>query len=594
MLVKQKVKDSKIAVVQFKDFFSINQQELLDLFEEFKVGGVIETDNYDSNVWVVYNEKMRTMIEFHLDELLFQRVKDECDFTYTEVLNAVKGYALYKLQENPINAVKSTINSIIDVIEETNYFDLAKKKVLIKKKIKSDTNYYVQLVHLIEFLEFFSIPQANDYFDTLYYQADNYRKYVGDLKQGLNQRNIGKFESIFEVDFAINEFWKDCTLEEKEEFFPIKLWWAITTIIPLRSFEFVLTPYNCLDKVGNQHYLIVRRTKLKSGVPSQHKIDKDYYLQRIRITEELYSLIEEYRCVVDKYDFEPNFYYEGYEITERRRFLLSHRSYFNFLRFKGGIRRQYILDYMSTGHLSYLLKQFYSCILEDKLNYETVLKDNEKDLLPYQIEYISLMDTRHFAFINMVLNDVEPLLIKQIGGHSTIRSSYHYFNHIESFVKCYTYYMANKLARQNERKNENNKGNSNGEVINVRRTNHKELVYKKVFDDKYEDELSELPIVNDGKGKCTSKQVNFEDCKKVEDSCEICPFYQPTQTKAQQDIKEKVINNEQKVATEVLALKELVTQHKRAKNFNQEFGVKINRIKAIANQNAYMLARYFE
>ncbi|MCM3594045.1 hypothetical protein M4D58_26195 [Brevibacillus borstelensis] len=195
------------------------------------------------------------------------------------------------------------------------------------------------------------------------------------------------------------------------------------------------------------------------------------------------------------------------------------------------------------------------------------------------------MDTRHFAFINMVLNDVEPLIIKDISGHGSIKSSYHYYSHVSKFVKCYTYSMAKRISR----KNKSDKGE---EVIFTNHSNQWDLAYNKVFNPDYEEELKQYKEV-DG-GRCSSKQKNFEDCRKVDNDCKKgCSFYHPTETKAQKEIKELVLENQRNLSTETLALKELVRQYDKAQNFAEDYGLRINKIKTIANQNAMMLSKYF-
>ncbi|MCC0567461.1 hypothetical protein M4D57_25905 [Brevibacillus borstelensis] len=417
----------------------------------------------------------------------------------------------------------------------------------------------------------------------LYYQSEAHSK----SNKELTQRELGIFGSIFELGDALDTFWEHCSEDEKEEFYPIKLWWEITTTIPLRVSEFIVTPYDCLSEEEGFYYLTVRRTDLKGNATNvTHKVEEDYTLQKIRINEALYRLIQAYRDLVDDYDFIPNYFYQGYQHTGRRKYLFSQRAYYKHLDFKGSTVASSILDFFSVSNLNYLLKRFYRKVIVGMFQYELVAKgDQDRDLRPYQLEYVNLMDTRHFAFINMVLNDVEPLIIKDISGHGSIKSSYHYYSHVSKFVKCYTYSMAKRISR----KNKSDKGE---EVIFTNHSNQWDLAYNKVFNPDYEEELKQYKEV-DG-GRCSSKQKNFEDCRKVDNDCKKgCSFYHPTETKAQKEIKELVLENQRNLSTETLALKELVRQYDKAQNFAEDYGLRINKIKTIANQNAMMLSKYF-
>lgn len=146
--------------------------------------------------------------------------------------------------------------------------------------------------------------------------------------------------------------------------------------------------------------------------------------------------------------------------------------------------------------------------------------------------------------------------------------------------------MAKKIARKKQAE----KGSEY--VIDVRKSNQWDLAFKKVFDPNYEEEWKQYREVEGG--KCSSKQKGFEDCKKVDNVCEICEFYHPTETDTQKNIKALVLENQKNISTEVLALKELVKQYDKAQNFMEEYGLKINKIKTIATQNAQMLSRYFQ
>ena len=47
---------------------------------------------------------------------------------------------------------------------------------------------------------------------------------------------------MFKFNDIIEDFIKTSKDDEREQFFPIILWWKISTIIPLRSHEIVLIP----------------------------------------------------------------------------------------------------------------------------------------------------------------------------------------------------------------------------------------------------------------------------------------------------------------------------------------------------------------
>lgn len=587
MLVQKRVKDSNITVFSIREYRSIDIQELVDIFNEKKEEGIIHASSFSDDIWYLNDEKIHRKIVFNLDELQYNRVKSKRQIpTYADFIIALKAFVLYQINEIILFSICNIHIFLKNIIKETDFFHPDKQKVLADKKISNNKGYFKMSHHLLEFLEFIQLEDVSDIISLLYYQAESLSQHRVE-NNGLNQRELSTFDSMFELDYVIEQFWENCTVEEKEKYYPIKLWWSISTILPIRTTELTLTPYDCLEIKDNHYYITLRRTKLKGVHTKQiirHKIDDDFELHRIRINKDLYNLIYEYREMVDEYDAQANFYYEGCPTVERR-FLFSHRSYFKHLFFQGATgAKSKFLDYFDSSNLNILLKQFYKFVLVDKFNYELVAK-GQKKLKTYQLEYVNIMDTRHFAFINMALNGVEPLIMKSISGHGSIRSSYHYYSHVDKYVKCYTYNMARKMQNKELAK----RGIS---LVNTRKSKTSELIFKQVFDDKVSDE--ELQSYKDVfGGKCKSKQKLFEDCMQVNNVCEKCHFFMPTLTETQKSITECVRENEKKISIQVQALKEMVKRYDKFKNFNEDYGLKINIIKTIANQNAILMSKYF-
>ncbi|MGN7765530.1 hypothetical protein [Paenibacillus sp. 22594] len=603
MLIERKLKDSNVSILEYKDFYSIDIEELKGLFDGFKQNNIIQANTYEDDTWQLFNGKIKRNTHFTLDEVKFNRIKTIEMFSYRDIINGLKGFALYRLKESPVETVSSDISYLKKVINEINFFQPGARKILSTKKLSTDRNYYSRSYILILFLEFFPIPDPEGLIELLHYQSEILSSYRTE-REGLNQRDIGMFESVFEFGYIMDLFWENCTPEEREEFYPIRIWWEVTTTIPLRVTELVLTPYGCLKQEGEAFYLTVRRTRLKgyAAMPVTHKIEEDYYMQDIQISEKLYRLLEEYRDIVDKYDFEPNYFSQDYTHTGRRSFLFSQRAYFKNLQFKGTTKTSGIMEFLNVGNLSYLLDRFFEKIICGRFNYQIIKKEKKKmsgekskklELLPFQIQTINLMDTRHYAFINMALSEVEPIPMMKIAGHSSIRSSYHYFNHVSKFVQCYTYSMAKRIARQNkanEAKTDSIRNNNvESKPFKINYSNLKELAFQKVFDPDFD--LSRSKDIKGG--KCSSKQSLFEDCNKVGNDCDVCDFFHPIQTKAQNEIEQHLRENEKVINSEVIALKDMILQSEKIKNLPEVYGVKINKIKMIANQNATMLSKYF-
>ncbi|WP_324729454.1 hypothetical protein VO178_02460 [Lysinibacillus fusiformis] len=570
--ISSPIKDSDIKLIQIKEFETIDMSHVLNIFQEYKKRGVILNGNFQDSKWRLDNFTSSYTITFDFNNLLFIRESKKRDIgEYEKLVTAVKAFIVYKLETSVIQTIYDYSKALTSVFLETNFFMVDNIRIFDpqKSKIKS-------FGFILDFLNFYNKLNVDDeYIEIMMFHWENYTF----QKKINNQRNIGRFESIFKLSEVIEDFWESANQEFHEKYYPIKIWWEISMIIPIRTTELALTPYDCIKEKENNYYLQVRRTQLKGNAGKKkvsHSIENDYRLQEIRINKRLYQLIDRYRQIVDDYD--QMYYYDENEIIPtKRKFLFSYRSYFKYLENKltkyriGNMVKQTGKEYFSAGSLHRLLDNFFIEIVSGKYNYEVISKlENKEELEPNQIELVNPMDTRHFAFINMVLNDIEPLFLKKLGGHDAIDSSIHYFSHIDNFIKCFTYSTAKRLVN-------NKKVNSKKSELD--------------FYNKYKN-TSKIPIQtyrNVKNGRCISQQSLTElmDCRRVNNNCLICSFFQPKNT---QVYIEKIKENEDRIETEITNLKHLIEAFKRAKNFNEEFMQKINIIKGYANQNAGLIS----
>ena len=103
--------------------------------------------------------------------------------------------------------------------------------------------------------------------------------------------------------------------------------------------------------------------------------------------------------------------------------------------------------YKEVLHKEFGLKLYYKPHYSRKEQSEVYL-ETDKLLKPNEIMMNQIGDTRHFSMVNLVLNDFNPILIKDFAGHEDINTSYHYFNHIKQIVKCMSYYKFQELKKE--------------------------------------------------------------------------------------------------------------------------------------------------
>ncbi len=198
----------------------------------------------------------------------------------------------------------------------------------------------------------------------------------------------------------------------------------MTSILPLRPREFLLTPYKCLrqDENGN-YYLTIRRTMMKgsNGKKVTHKIEFDYKPQEYRISHHIGSEVD---------------WYKTQTVNKGRPMLFLPPI---------GARRN-MLRYESMNSL---MKKFINEVIVQKYGYELLEKESKEILVhrklgEKQIERINLGDSRHLAMINLIRSGGSPVICAELAGHRDIEISSHYYTSLESCVESVAYEIFSK------------------------------------------------------------------------------------------------------------------------------------------------------
>lgn len=581
LLVEEKIKDSGVIVIKNINYSTESREKAVQKFYDYKKLGIISEGNYDDDKWIFYNDREHKNFEIKLNEFEYEKQRKErklcnfCDFK-----DMIKMFVIYKIDSLIILSLSHMKRAIEKFLEVTNFLNIKNLEV-----IKFEENGYSFpsdfFNEITEFISFIDFDTSEQYRDAIRYIVDIK---LDDSNIKYSSRELGRIETIFKFGDIMDNFWNWAEYEKKEKYYPLYLWWRITTIIPLRVTEFTLIPFNCIRKSEEKYYLTLRRSNIKGNsnrTKKNHKVDLDFILQEIEINYSLYSIIDDYKKMVDEYDYDENICKKYRFESGERRFLLSRKSYNLYLEYRGYNKNNYNDDYLGHHCLYYLLAKFYNEIIIEEYKQRVVGKQEDNvELQEDQIEFISLMDTRHHALINLVLNEIEPIIIKKIANHKSVDMSYHYYNHLDKFIRCHTYSTAKRLAYSESREKE---------IFLTRKLNKSsDIIFRKIFNI----DNTELRDVNNGYGKCESKNENFNDCIKVNGQCEKCMYFIPVTTNAKDNIVKLINENEKNMKLEIEEIKELLKIYNKSKIYREEYARKINKIKGLANQNTELLSRY--
>lgn len=407
-----------IREVELLDLGDVNQaKKIFNLYVEKEV--LIES-TFEDNNWTIFDQYNKVHLDFIIDELaykrstIFSRIKLNDFHLYLKMFTV----GLFG------NKVVLTIQSFIRELKEVIYtFD--GKRINSSLKLKDASI-------IRDFLEMIDLQYTPEY-EFLIVELES--NIISQMNVSTpNRRQLSSFQSYFKFTDILDDFWaSSLTDEERIFYFPVYLWWNITSILPLRPREFLLTPRDCFRDKNNKNIMTFRKTTLKGSKKKvNYSIDEDYELFSYEVGDVLGNQIRKYIRLT-----------EGIEQNSINTLFRAdlHYNYF-------GKTKRYDSRLFSYTNMRYCLKRFYSEIIQEKYKIRLVNKknidndSNNEDLYSIdhdEIEFINIGDTRHIAMINIIASGGTPTTAMLLAGHSNIDISSHYFANISTLLECRTY-----------------------------------------------------------------------------------------------------------------------------------------------------------
>lgn len=577
--VAEKLGESSIVVIK-EEVFNINKEkEYVKIFEYFKNKGAIRKETkFKDKIWILTDTLKNYPANYTLNEVIFaqQNKTRKFEFEASDLENALKFFTLIKLRNRDVSTVRQYVSDIKKGLRNTDFYSIEKIKSF-RREVNENKNSCIYMRLAISTIEFL------DFFDSLQIDEKYYGVFENWIELGFNKkiRDLPTFTSYFKVADKINEFIQDATDDEKFTYFPVILWWKITTCIPMRVTEFTITPYNCISNEEGKYILTLMKTTEKgrsADYEHNHDLELSYIPKKFEVNKAIYDLINEYKLLVDKYDDIDDFYGEGVGTAGERKYLLSLRGYIKSLKGdyqKRSAKRFSVIDYLSWYALNRLLKNFHESILKEKYKMNVLDRDKKKNIGISDIEELQLLDTRHFSIINLIMQDVSPIIVKELAGHSNIHTTYGYFNHLENYVENYTYHLAKRYAKHN----------TNKPVLNLNSlttSNAKTLYYKG------EIESNNIKHTNAENGWCIYDKEDFIKCAEYEFHCSKgCEFYIPKDN--DNYIDKAIVSNKEEIRTAIEVIKELIKDRKIIINFEVKYKTEMSKVKSCVEQNAKII-----
>lgn len=398
-LINEEVFDVEGTVEQAK-------KTLMNYQEESKESEV----DFNSNHWKLYDDGRDTHCHIFFQEFKGLSNSDNNKLIFDIVKCWIASLIQKNLSMKSIQKYSKRINQLIEVSAFFNPSKIKETKDFINIMSNRQKTDYTRTA--INFIDYYQEMDSKGIYTKELWEIKNQSDYEIGIRELPSSQDLLKFSLIVEEFFQPNMSELDYL-----KYYPVYLWWKLTTIIPLRISEFCNIGRDGLRNDDDDYYIKLPRKKNNN--------------RRVQILDEVYipnSLainILEYVLRTDKY---------GDSKT-----LISYKSIPSQVDISNTLKHD--TDIFNYNNMSHVLHMFYQEVVFGEYKYKYYgesIKVNEKATVESVTNIINrkirLNDTRHFAFLNLITLGYHPTEIARLGGHSSIYSQYHYHQHLEYWV----------------------------------------------------------------------------------------------------------------------------------------------------------------
>lgn len=421
-----------------------DSKKLIKVLEEESLAGDLEFVkklDFEENEWIFWNGITGTseVMDFSFVEDSFAFVKH---VDVTVLTNVLKCWVLHRLTTDELTptSVDTYLKHITEALIKTNGFCIGGADhycEFIKSLNLSDGSKRQKIISVLNFLSFY------DELDSEYEYTPQLFRLLNNLKVTSKSRTIPSGLHILKFSNILEHFFNNVekSSEKYIRFLPLLLWWKITTVIPLRPFEFCAIKPDCLDYEGEEEkrkcYLLLPR--LKVSKKKKKYLNKKQLVSKICIPKDIESLINEYNEAIKGFNHDNRKTLISRLVYDKTNSVSSHN-----------LKRDNVA--FLTPDLSSLIKAFYSEIIKNVYGLTSThlppigrKSKKKKENNKYDLIRVRSIDTRHIAFINMLAQGWSKPEIARFGGHHILETQESYQNHREYWIEEETQKMMEKF-----------------------------------------------------------------------------------------------------------------------------------------------------
>lgn len=509
-------------LMRYKAADNLSDEKYREMFHDLRSEGILVNERYDDAEWVLRgNDGRKFYVKFDMDRGAAWN-------------DRLKHFALIKLdvEKADVHSTSVNVKRIMKELPVTDYLNADMIPTYREGIGKYDRSRRMYLPALGEFLEFIGGKGAEAYADVISGVPQVYSS---------KSRELPCYESILLFDYIINDFIQRTNMEEKARYYPVLIWWKISSVIPLRPCEVYQLPKDCIYEKSGKYYIHIERVKNKY----KRKQYSTPVIKDFEIREDIFCLIRDY---IDYINIILDADEAGYLFSIR------------ILKETAGIRpKDEDVERITHVTMQTIYNHFKKEVIEREYGYHMVPLGQKKD--ENDIEEVKMGDVRHLAIINLMMMGYNPLYIMELAGHRKLNTQMGYYNHVDTFATAKSHMLKEMIKRTGN--NLDFKDYDSGDYV----------IQKNLLGASYYD----LPLVSDGKGRCRSRDFPYE-CVCTE--CIFCPHFIPDRNLSKEYYDALKEENEKDMETLRMELKLLMqdyTDNKKFEEMGKKIGVSLNK-----------------
>lgn len=418
--------------------FDINKNipEAQQLFNEyFDIKSFKQTKDFESNIWT-FAELVNGQTYYFNFESFKPLLQFNSKLVVSEFILALKCWIILHLNSKSPSVTYKFFSNLYSICRltkgfQTNYEDLIqliKSGKIYSRKHSKSNNYITKNVapetmirfisSFLSFSKFYTNLPINPYYIQILEDERVKIKTSKSNRDLPSPKDILSFKDCIEYFFITHQdkITEKLKSSKLTKFFPVILWWDITSIIPMRPSEFCLIKRDCLSLTDNT--LTFPRLKQRRNKKNRKELTYD----TLPIPKELQNKIRQYLQLTSEY--------------ESSEYLISFQTFkeLTLKNIKSSIN--YESKIFTRDYLQKLIECFYIEVIKGEYNLEI-----NNQLKPG--------DLRHIAIISLMMQGYDRVEIERLAGHFDLNTQYSYGNHMKFWIDTDIQRLTNQFILQN-------------------------------------------------------------------------------------------------------------------------------------------------